>query len=250
MKRTFIRIGCFLLAALIGTLVIVGVDALCNALYEPPEWMDDYEPVHLFVDMPLLAVAIVVVIALILGALFFETFYGKKEKEKLAELAIYKNQALTLQGRHPMLKYFLKVKPVVHKNYKYNDPKLVYTGATVGGITTGGFHVQGGDYTEQISNSGRYELIFNKFLVPEKIILSEELTAEAKTDHHLRKLLKGNELALLYDVPDDPYWISVAMAAPSNNITVRHYAMQQAKLKKHLTKADCEYIKKWLCAEV
>ena len=229
MKRTFIRIGCFLLAALIGTLVIVGVDALCNALYEPPEWMDDYEPVHLFVDMPLLAVAIVVVIA---------------------ELAIYKNQALTLQGRHPMLKYFLKVKPVVHKNYKYNDPKLVYTGATVGGITTGGFHVQGGDYTEQISNSGRYELIFNKFLVPEKIILSEELTAEAKTDHHLRKLLKGNELALLYDVPDDPYWISVAMAAPSNNITVRHYAMQQAKLKKHLTKADCEYIKKWLCAEV
>ena len=71
MKRAFIRIGCFLLAALIGTLIIVGVNALCNTLYEPPEWMDDYEPTYLFVDNPLLAVAITAAITLIVEALFF-----------------------------------------------------------------------------------------------------------------------------------------------------------------------------------
>ena len=77
--------------------------------------------------------------------------------------------------------------------------KLVYTGATVGGVTTGGFHVQKGGTSASIgSGTGRWGITyrfaseFNGQPWGDTVVymqLADQLFAEAKQDAILQKLI-------------------------------------------------------------
>lgn len=81
--------------------------------------------------------------------------------------------------------------------------KIVYTGATVGGITTGGFHIQKGGtvYTEG-NKTGKYSLYYRYASmlnnepyseVVSYLSLSDELMKEARVDPLLSKLIVTEE---------------------------------------------------------
>lgn len=113
------------------------------------------------------------------------------------------------------------LKPYTADSYSQTPVEIVYTGATVGGVSTGGFHVQGGDLVRDELRTNRFEF---RYWVPEdddgrsweakrvsEIVLTKELTEKAKNSIWVKDYLNkdGNlmievdptisaETALLY----------------------------------------------------
>ena len=119
--------------------------------------------------------------------------------------------------------------------------KLVYTGATVGGVSTGGFHVQkGGNYVSLGAKTGQYYLSYKyaeayngKYL--SDIISFVELTASDFA------LAKNNSVLKRY------------IATPETQKRFgEFYSSSQLKKCTHLlfindlSKSDAEYIIKWM----
>ena len=72
----------------------------------------------------------------------------------------FKN-CLQIKKRDAFAYAVLSVEESRNINVSYTPDKLVYTGATVGGITTGGVHVQKGGYTMQVgAKNGRYYISY------------------------------------------------------------------------------------------
>ena len=106
----------------------------------------------------------VVVCALIFGPYFYNKFYGDKHTTELRTVAKYDytSKILEITKKSPELSDIIKIQEYLFSDLSYNDPTLVYTGATVGGVSMGGFHVEGGDYDQKLSRSGRYQLIYRE----------------------------------------------------------------------------------------
>lgn len=68
---------------------------------------------------------------------------------------------LILKSRTPNIRNVIKAEASHDINLTSVPDKLVYTGATVGGVSTGGFHVQkGGNYVSLGAKTGRYYLSY------------------------------------------------------------------------------------------
>lgn len=97
----------------------------------------------------------------------------------------------------------LEFKEIHDINITTTPDKLIYTGATVGGVTTGGFHVQKGGTSASIgSGTGswavryRFAKEFNGKPCGEHIVymqLEDSLFAKAKQDAILQKLIVTDE---------------------------------------------------------
>lgn len=87
-----------------------------------------------------------------------------------------------------------KVMDMKNDTYVYHPEQLVYTGATVGNIHTGGFHTEKAYYSQRYYSSGRgaiycdYNEILPCFLVA-RIKLNDELLQKAKADPEIAPLL-------------------------------------------------------------
>lgn len=112
-----------------------------------------------------------------------------------------------------------------HELYVNNTPdKLIYTGATVGGVTTGGFHVQkGGISVSTGAGTGKwfvsheYASMFNNKPWPSTVshmVLSEQLFSEIQKNPCLQKLIVSKEERNKWkgsrsDLADNQYLLNV-----------------------------------------
>ena len=136
-------------------------------------------------------------------------------------------------------------------NYKYVDPKLVYTGATVGGVSMGGFHIVEGGYRDQILQTDTYQLIYKDPITErdypvEWIDLSTDCLNAAKKDPKISKLVFRNSICLTG--ANDGTWSKLTKdGVLDQDLAKANYGAQQAALSKYqLSQEDLWYIKRWL----
>lgn len=157
----------------------------------------------------------------------------------------YADNLLILKKRDPILCNVLKVEELHDINITSVPDKLVYTGATVGGVTTGGFHVQkGGDYLSLGAKTGKYYLSYkygdsvgsdyNK----KYICCNVSYVGLTASDY---ALAKENAVMRRYVVsPEEKEKVDKE---------THHEEIEGCEHLLHLTtmsKADAEYVRKWL----
>ncbi len=103
---------------------------------------------------------IIVVICCIPGFVLIEKHYDKKENELSEAMTVTtKESQLNLYKRAPIVGTAISIDPIYETYFKYNPLEVTYTSATVGGITTGGFHTSGNDYSLKMGEkTGKYRL--------------------------------------------------------------------------------------------
>lgn len=108
------------------------------------------------------------------------------------------NETLRLNKRDKDNAYLIKKSSITNTNYSYHAPKMVYTGATVGGVTTGGWHEEKAYYSQEVSDSGKSKLKFKgkDGGTIKKIILTADLIASAKQQSDIKQFLKDDTLEL------------------------------------------------------
>ena len=162
------------------------------------------------------------------------------------------SNTLEIERRGRYLKDLLKVGSAKITNYKYVDPKLVYTGATVGGVSMGGFHVEEGGYRDEVLQTDTYQLIYKdpwtELNYPvEWIDLSADCLNAAKKDPKISKLVFRNSICLTG--ASDSTWSKLTKdGVLSQDLAKANYGAQQAALSKYqLSQEDLWYIRRWLC---
>lgn len=189
------------------------------------------------------------VIAFIVICVIVVLYQESKSKAVSQEIIQIKNSfsydrnshLLILKSRSPNVQNVIKAEASHDINFTSIPDKLVYTGATVGGVSTGGFHVQkGGNYVSLGAKTGRYYLSYKY--------------AEAFNGKHLSDIVSCVELT------DSDFTL-----AKNNNVLKQYIASPETKKRlsdfhsssllancKHLlflnnlSKSDAEYIVKWM----
>lgn len=153
----------------------------------------------------------------------------------------------------------LKVKATENHLLTYHPAQTVYTGATVGGITTGGFHTTEAYHTCSTSKGGKYKLVYTKnyleagmyeFFPPydiKFIILSPTLLEEAKEHDVIKRFLEKDKLVLTHMSEELSHKISVA--SESGNQTLLMNTLLGNASDIHLSKEDATAILNWICGE-
>lgn len=182
---------------------------------------------------------------------FVEDIRASAVERKGASFSHHSN-TLEIERRGRYLKGLLKVGRANILNYKYVDPKLVYTGATVGGVSMGGFHIEEGGYRDQILQTDTYQLIYKDPITErdypvEWIDLSTDCLNAAKKDPKISKLVFRNSICLTG--ANDGTWSKLTKdGVLDQDLAKANYGAQQAALSKYqLSQEDLWYIKRWLC---
>lgn len=196
--------------------------------------------------------------ALFLGVILAYGKYKANEYKRIKEATKdnmkydLHSKTLTLMERRNSNGMALKIMQMTDQNLKYHEAQYVYTGATVGGITTGGIHKTGDYHTIESTSTGKYEICYkdrdiyhNDQLYPIKSIkLTNEMVEKAKKDELLHGFLKDDTLVLEKETNNNGDLMKSALNA--NNTTL---AMQIAKkdyFDKQLTKEECTQIVNWI----
>ena len=173
------------------------------------------------------------ILSLVLGtALFLGVIlaYGKYKaneykriKEATKDTMKYDlgSETLTLIERRNSNGIALKIRQMTDHNLKYHEAQYVYTGATVGGITTGGIHKTGDYHTIESTSTGKYEICYkdrdilnNDQLYPiKRIKLTNEMVEKAKKDKLLNSFLNDNTLVLQKRTNDNGETMQIALDA-------------------------------------
>lgn len=176
--------------------------------------------------------------------------------EKHITISDQKNGYIVLNKRTENNGKVLKVE--AFRDYTMTDhpAELVYTSATVGGVTTGGFHVNEAYRTESIGGkTGAYYVSlrgYNKSTTVKKVYLQPDMVNSAKSNPILKTFLNGTTLILRHNVqvniPE-----SVRKAAMEYN-KVGRYDMAAKLLRPYnsvceLTKEECEAVVSWMSDE-
>lgn len=170
------------------------------------------------------------------------TFDEKKNSAKLYKRASISGKSIEIRADYNL-------------TYKYNPAKIVYTGATVGGVTTGGFHTEEEHYAlGSGGKSGKYylraKLSAGKYMSIDRIHLTDELVEEAKQNPNVKKFLRGKTLVLAHrgkatQLKEDEQ--DVYMRAVQRHDEAAMYAASQRAINaKKLTREECESILKWI----
>ena len=127
------------------------------------------------------------------------------KETKDMEIIDYRDGYIALNKRTNNNGNVLKV--VADREYSMKDhpAELVYTSATVGGITTGGFHVNEAYRTESIGGkTGTYYISLrgtDHDTRVKKIRIQSDMIESAKADPVVKEFLDGTTLTLKHNVP-------------------------------------------------
>ena len=152
----------------------------------------------------------------------------------------------------------MRVEMIDKVDYKFNPEKITYTGATVGGVTTGGFHTTQASYSEvSTGNSGKAYIKITTLpdspTLNEIILTNDELIESAKNNPRVAKFLQGNKLILKYEnektkLTEEENYV-LAEAIKTANQALQYGVTQRAFLEQQLTYSDCNQIILWLCGD-
>ena len=125
----------------------------------------------------------------------------QQRKQRAAEDYIsYSGSALTLKVRSENIREFVTLEKEKDDYLGKTEKKVIYTSATVGGITTGGFDTVGGKTTViRGGDTGKYKLTYSGGLI-NKIKLSNDLYAQAMNSP-IKNYLDSKEKAIIVNLP-------------------------------------------------
>lgn len=119
-------------------------------------------------------------------------------RQKVSEIAEYKDSTLTLSERSRYLKDMIDFIQVTANTYHKTPEKLHYGSATVGGVTTGGLYKTGGTINKKTFYCGdRWHFLYDGEEVY-KIILTDKLAQEAQ-ESKIKEYCKENAIILVTD---------------------------------------------------
>ena len=142
--------------------------------------------------------------------------------------------------------------PLYEHDLKYNPSKTIYTGATSGGITMGGFHTTEAYYQERpTKKSGRYIAYLPFYdgsrVYIKEIILVGKVLDEARKDPQISKFLKGDRLVLLnQNVKSNLDGKLSASEIANGGTVIQHAYMDSLKANVGITLWEAEIINNWL----
>lgn len=195
-----------------------------------------------------LAVLIVIVYA------FVE--YKKAEDRASATMYVYcdKDGNLTLRKRNSIIGSVIKVEKIIHFSTSYHPANYVYTGATVGGVTTDGI-TKTGDYTSLDGYAtDKYRLVYRE--KPDssgttitKIKLADKTWLEDARKHkEVSQFLQGDTLELVHKNAKDKYSSEdIAIAIKQGNMSLAAQLLQYNTEAHSLNKSECQAVLSWLC---
>lgn len=142
--------------------------------------------------------------------------------------------------------------PLYEHDLKYNPSKLIYTGASSGGVSMGGFHTTEAYYQERpTKKSGRY-IAYLQFhdgsrIYIKEIILVGKVLDEARKNPQISEFLKGDRLVLLNQNAKSNLDDKLSASEIANGGTViQHAYMDSLKANVGITLWEAERINNWL----
>lgn len=183
----------------------------------------------------------------------------KETRDHLKEKNIsysYFSGCLTVKRRSSSNIYLLSCERHQKSSYKYNNPKLTYTSATVGGVTTGGFSKTGGNYSVKNSDTDKGEILC-KYLywtrsgdigtvstdTVKKIRFAKELIPAVKESNIAKYLNEDNTITLIKD--NDSYAAAAVYGLGHTEAALNILATE--RLNNYLDFDACLEIYKWIC---
>lgn len=165
-------------------------------------------------------------------------------------ISIGKGNSVTVIKRTPELAKSIEIREYTYRQKYHEEAELVYTGATVGGVHMGGFHVNPESQENgQFVKSGKYDLILVPYnLCISQLILTDELVEEAKKDTIMKFFLKDNILFLEYDASVEEE-VSQHLLSTAENLkekTIAENYFRTSLANKKLSLAHCQHIRNWL----
>lgn len=165
-------------------------------------------------------------------------------------------KTLTLKERNPANANVIKVERMMDYNLKYHPSEIVYTGVTVGGIHTGGFHDRGNYISIDGKRTQKYRLIYNGVGVtseqscPIEIIkLEGNLTDKAKNNSLIRQYLDSNGMLVLKNNVKSENAQFIVSAMEVKNIDAAMEFAKEDYYNQQLTKEQCDSVKNWICSK-
>lgn len=169
----------------------------------------------------------------------------ESRRKKTEKYAAFSDSTLTLKERSADLQKVVKLEAEKDDYLGTTETKVICTSATVGGVTTGGFDTVGGKtYVERGSNTGKYKLTYQGYLI-NKIKLTDELYRQA-LESPIKQYLVENEKTIRINQP-------VSMSGNQLNISMGMSIQEKQNMilregRKGFpdyTKASAIY--KWIC---
>lgn len=186
-------------------------------------------------------------------------YNGILEKRKLLQeeylLFDEEKEVAQLLKRGAVAANMLTCESISATSYKYNPAKLVYTGATVGGIHTGGFHTTEAyiseHYTGGSTGKGHVFIVCEKKIVGiEKIYLVGDLYQSALKNERIKKFMVDNYISFRNHGEEakltQTEQMALQAAIKSGNTAAQYNITQRAFIASHLDLEDIHYIINWI----
>lgn len=184
--------------------------------------------------------------------------FDEKQQAKAQKIYTYIESTRSLRiisPNHSKFRWILQVEPAHAIQYKFNPATLEYTGVTIGGVTTGSFHVNEASISGgAFQNTGKYQLVLKddgRYEIIKEIVFPDSLVTSAKNTPIVKDFLKGNSLVLEHTGGDAEYTQSeretIAAAEREGRRDIALNVAMRAIAASYLTKAECDAIKNWLC---
>ena len=176
----------------------------------------------------------------------------EKDEDEYCEYFGYSKE-LVLHKLSRKNKKYIAIKPVKSFKLEYHPSETIYTGATVGGIHTGGFHTTEAYYSPKVFFTGKYQLVFKNPHDKDnaghikKIELDHDLVNMC--DQRVLKYKLGNKLILSHHEKSSDFEKGVTSFMKQGDSSKAYSMLKQAYLSEQLTYKECRAIYRWLCGK-
>jgi hypothetical protein len=198
-------------------------------------------------------------ICLLIAALWSKSKCDRsKAKSHAAKNVQYdlKTRTLTVLNRVSDNEAILKIEDVLHLNFKYSPAELVYTGATTGNVSMGGFHINEASMSaSQGGKTGKFCIVYtgpeskDNHCKIDKIHLSNEQIKSAKSHYIVSRFLKDDTLVLehkTYSHLTDSERRASLDAYISGRTDIFYGLNMKQYVDMQLTQEECQAIVSWL----
>ena len=200
-------------------------------------------------------VVLTIVVTLAIYIIVKKQSQEAREDERTNLLMVSKNCLYVLKAESKNASA-LKMEKHRRTSYKYNPATITYTGATVGGVTTGGFSYDEAHYTSKAEGfTGKYDLWYTdvdkKLHLVTDIELSKSLVTSAKKNKTVAQFLKDNTLHLKHEDAKSEHHDAIAWAAKNKDMDI--YELTNLMLPeleaKMLNKNEMQAVLDFICGK-